>query len=187
MLAVAAFSIATPAFAGETPIVHVDAADTVVVQRADDGSHVCQAPCDRPLEPSVYRVSGDGIRPSNDFRVPSRGEPIKVRVDTKPNGGFVAGIVLSSLSGLFLAGGLSMLAAASSMTNSFSSWGTSLMFDGGAIALLGGSVGFGISGIYLVTANLHSRARVVEGDLRATAARDPAPRALSLPILKGSF
>ncbi|HEY2369867.1 MAG TPA: hypothetical protein VGH87_25885 [Polyangiaceae bacterium] len=180
--------LATPALAEETaPVVHVDAADTVVVERADDGSRVCQAPCDRPLEPSVYRASGEGIRSSNEFRVPARSEPIKVRVDAKPNGGFVAGIVLTSLSGVFLAGGLAMLGGASMMSNSFSSWGASLLFDGGAFALLGGSIGFGISGLYLLTANLHSRARVLEGDLHVTASRDPAPRALSLPIVKGSF
>jgi hypothetical protein len=178
--------IATPALA-EEPVVHVDAADTAVVERASDGSRVCQAPCDRALEPSVYRVAGDGMRASNEFRIPSRSEPIKIRVDAKPNGGFVSGIVLSALSGVFLAGGLAMLGGASLMTNSFSSWGASLLLDGGGLAMLGGSIGFGVAGIYLIAANMHSRARVLEGDLHVTASRDPAPRAMSLPLVKGTF
>jgi hypothetical protein len=181
------FVLAAPAFA-ETPVVHVDAAESVVVQRADDGESVCHAPCDRALEPSIYRIGGEGIRASNDFRVPSRSEPIKVHVDTKSNGGFVTGVVLTTLSGLFLAGGLTMFGATLGMNGSFSDIGLGLLLDGGAIMMVGGSIGFGIAGIYLLATNMHSRASVLEGDLRMTASHDTAaPRAFSVPIAKGTF
>jgi hypothetical protein len=179
------FALAAPARA-EEPVVHVDAADTVVVERADDGARVCQAPCDRPLEPSVYRLSGEGIRASNDFRVPERAAPIKVAVEAKPSGGFVTGVVLTTLSGVFLAGGLAMLAGSATI-HSWDGFGASLFLDGGGMASLAASLGLGIPGIYLLAANMRSHARVLEGDLAVTASRDPAPRMLALPIASGSF
>lgn len=178
--------VATPALA-EEPVVHVDAAENVVVQRASDGEDVCHAPCDRALEPDVYRASGDGVRASNDFRIPSRSEPLKVRVETKSNSGFVTGVVLTSLSGLFLVGGLTMFAASLGMNGSFQDLGAALLIDGGAIAVLGGSIGMGIAGIYMIATNMQSRARVLEGDLRMTSSRETAPRAMSIPVLKGTF
>src|SRR5262245_51256918 len=75
----------------------------------------------------------------------------------KSNGGFVAGIVMTSLSGVFLAGGIGMVAAAAGMQNSFDGFGASLLVDAGAFAMFGGSLGFGISGIYLLAANAPSR------------------------------
>jgi hypothetical protein len=184
-------SVASPALAEESspsPIVHVDAAENVLVQRASDGESVCHAPCDRALEPDVYRASGDGVRASNDFRVPSRSEPIKVRVETRSKAGFTTGIVLTTLSGLFLAGGLTMLGASLGMNGSFQQVGAALLMDGGAILMLGGSIGMGIAGIYMIATNMQSRASVLEGDLRMTATHDTTtPRALSIPIANGSF
>ncbi len=105
------------------------------LEQADDGARICQAPCDRPLEPSVYRVAGEGIRSSNEFRIPSRSdraEGHRRETERRLRRGHRPHVAERSFSRRWSP--MSMLAAASTMTSSFTDWGVALLMDGSAIA-----------------------------------------------------
>src|SRR5438445_11466863 len=104
------------------PIVHVDASSNVVLEKVEaDGSStpVCHAPCDRAVAADEYRLTGDGVRTSNTFRIPEREAPVKIDVKTRSSGGFVAGVVLTTLSAVFLGAGLGMIGGAYALGTSF--------------------------------------------------------------------
>ena len=158
------------------PVVHVDASSNMVLERVSDGAtDACRAPCDRVVPADEYRLTGDGVRSSNTFRIPLREQPVKVDVKARPRGGFVTGVVLTTLSGIFLGAGLAMLGGAFALDNSWSGLGASLFLGMGAVASFATSIGLGIPGIYMLATNAQSNARVVEG------------KAFSIPILSGTF
>jgi hypothetical protein len=74
----------------------------------DDWREVCTAPCDAQLPVEwTYRVSGNGIRPSNPFRLTGNpGDHVNVTVNASSTAWFVVGIVIVPIAGFFTLGGL---------------------------------------------------------------------------------
>lgn len=160
----------------DAPVVHVDASSNVILEKADGNTPVCRAPCDRPIPADEYRLTGDGVRASNTFHIPERERPVKIDVKPRSSSGFTTGLVLTTLSGIFLAGGIAMLGGMAAASNSgFSGLGAALLLGAGSIATFGTSIGLGIPGIYMLVANAQSHARLVEG------------KAFSIPLVSGRF
>ena len=67
---------------------------------------VCVAPCDRAVDGrGVYRVDGEGLMPSGSFRLPAGNVDLRARTGSK--GGWVGGLLLTSLgAGFTLAGAM---------------------------------------------------------------------------------
>ena len=172
------------------PIVHVDAASDILLQRVDRegrATPVCRAPCDAPLEPRAeYQLSGDGLRTSNRFVVPG-GDAATVTVKPRTSRGFVAGIVLLTVSGVLATGGFFLLGAMIASTSSGGlAGGLGAAFAGlGAIFCGTASIATAVPGILLLTNNIQSRAKVLEGDRLAT--QPVAPRATVIPLLNQTF
>jgi hypothetical protein len=160
------------------PVVHVDSSSAIVVERVDDDGHsapVCRAPCDQALDPRPrYQLAGEGMRSSNQFRLP---EATAATIDVGPRSSraFVAGIVLITVSGVLLTGGLALLGLTIAIDTG---WGAfAAAFTGsGAILCGSGAIATGIPGIAILANNIQSRARVTED-------RWPA----ALPVLTRSF
>jgi hypothetical protein len=160
------------------PVVHVDASSNVVLEKVEaDGSAtpVCHAPCDRAVAADEYRLTGDGVRTSNTFRIPEREAPVKIDVKARSSGGFTTGVVLTTLSAVFLGAGLGMLGGVYALGNSWSNLGAVWALGMGSVASLGASIGVGIPGITMLVTNAQSNARLVEG------------KAFSIPIVSGRF
>ncbi len=68
-------AFAAPARADGTLQVHLDASSKVVLERVDedgDAALACRAPCDVALDAdALYRIDGDGLRPSSPFHLRS--------------------------------------------------------------------------------------------------------------------
>ena len=174
----------------ETPVVHVDASSDVVLERVDGPrTLLCRAPCDQAVDPQgSYRLDGPDMRASNDFHVPDRATNVKIQVKPQSSSGFATGIVLTSLSGVFLAGGIAMLAG-SFLDASLGSFGTDLLLFGGSMASFAASISLGIPGVILLVNHAQSRARVMEADLKSAQVSAPTPRAaaVSVPLFTKTF
>ena len=182
--------LASASARAETPVVHVDASSDVVLERVDGPrTLLCRAPCDQAVDPNgSYRLDGPDMRASNDFRVPERATNVKVEVKPRSSSGFTVGVVLTSLSGAFLAGGVAMLAAAYT-GDSLASFGTNIMLFGGSFVSFGASIALGVPGIIMLVNNAQSRARVMEADLKSAQVAPPTPRAapFSVPLFTKTF
>jgi len=193
-LALLVLALSAPARAEDpTPVVHVDASSNVVLERVETDGHttpICRAPCDRALDAQTpYQLAGDGIRPSNQFRLPEDARPVKIAMKPVSSGGFTTGVILTTLSAVFLAGGVGMLVGAVAPGSGLGSLGLSLALGAGSFVSFGVSIATGIPGIMLLANNLQSRARVMEGDMRAASRLQPTPRApvFSIPLVSKSF
>lgn len=173
------------------PVVHVDASSATVLERVDHGraEPVCNAPCDRPVDPDAkYVVNGEGVRASNSFRIPEDSRVFRVDVKPASSGGFTAGVVLTTIGGVFMAGALAFLGGAAASTSS-ADLGLEVFSFIGAISCGTVSLATGIPGMVMLFSNIQSRARVFEGDRLAGSTPAPLPRgpAFAVPLLHGSF
>ena len=79
------------------------------LEPAELGAPRCLAPCDRPFpRDGIYRITGDGLIPSEAFRLPARPDTITLDVDAgmtaqKSAGAVIAisGLVVGSLGALY--------------------------------------------------------------------------------------
>lgn len=91
----------------ETVVVHIDAPRPVELEMANEGdprhltwTSVCQSPCDKALPiDRAYRIAGDGVRSSRpvSFRGEAAGSHVYLNANVATKGGFVGGIVLTSI------------------------------------------------------------------------------------------
>jgi hypothetical protein len=109
----------TPAGGDAAPVwVHIEGSEAAQLQRDSSGNHrewttVCSAPCDQAVSPQFdYRIAGDGIRNSRIFTLSAHGgEHETLAVDEGSRGGFVLGIVSTSVGGLVMVIGLVVVLA----------------------------------------------------------------------------
>ena len=193
--ALALITLAAPARAEDDDaprtVVHVDASSAVVLARvAQDGraTPVCTAPCDVAVEPAAYRLTGDDVQASNDFRVPATPRAVSIQVDASTKRAFTTGVVMTALGSVFGLAGATFLLVAAAQSSSFDSLGTSVGLGVGGVAALAVGLGVGIPGVVLLASNARSRARLYD-DERVAKVAPPAPRAtgLMLPIVSGRF
>ena len=175
---------------GPAPVVHVDAASDIVLERVDGDGHttpVCRAPCDTSLDAHrEYQLSGEGLRSSNRFVFPEA-PAATIKVEGRSSRGFIAGIVLLTISGVLATGGFFLLGAMVASDNSGGfAGGIGGAFAGiGAIFCGTASIATAVPGILLLTNNIQSRAKILEGDRLAT--QPVAPRPTMIPLLERSF
>ena len=160
-------------------VVHLDASSDIVLQRVETTGRttpVCRAPCDQALDTKPqYQLTGEGLRASNRFHLPDT-NATTVGVKPRSSGGFVAGIVLMTISGVLATGGFFLLGATVALDNEGGFSGFGAAFTGlGAIVCGAGSLATGIPGILMLTDHIQSRASV---DL-------PAPHVIN--ILSATF
>jgi hypothetical protein len=156
-----------------SPVVHVDAGSNVIVQHVELDGHatpICRAPCDRALEADrEYQLTGEGLRASNRFLLPAS-DAATLQVQTRSSGGFVAGVILLTVSGVFTTGGLFLFGAMVALSDT--AFGAVLPGIGAFFCGIG-SLATGIPGAVLLANNIQSRAKVLEGD-RLAAAHAPS-------------
>ncbi len=176
----------SPAARADDTVVHVDASSAIILERVNGDGHatpVCRAPCDEALDQrSTYQLTGEELRTSNQFQLP---KTASATIDVKPrtSSSFTTGIILVTISGVLLTGGLFLLGASfalgsGSLGNAFGA----VFADGGAILCGVGALATGVPGMLLLTNNIQSRARVFEDD--RVAARAPT---MPMPLLTRSF
>lgn len=142
-------------------VVHMDVDEGLTLERQEGRGWavVCSAPCDReiPLD-GIYRVNGSGVRPSAPMSFTAKaGEHIVITADTASTGGFVGGIVMTSLGvPIFIIGSLVLLVVAAidsansgTDTSAGKAWGWG-MFTVGAVST--------VVGIILIVKNSRSTA-----------------------------
>lgn len=177
----AAGSSATSAF------VHLEGDDDAVLEmrgpQGGDFVAMCHAPCDRalPLD-AMYRIGGDGIRKSGNFKLASTdGKPVVVDVNSGHTGGFVGGIVMTALGPVVAVAGL-FVYAVSSITfytsSSGGSGGSSAGKTTGGIMMLSG-LALTAVGIPLIVMN--SRTKVKQEVGTPGPARDAGMLNVRLP------
>lgn len=160
LVAASVLALSSPAFADDSaPVVHVEkeVGTRVFVERLDPRPDiVCEAPCDETLAAQgVYRLRSDSFRTTNVFRIPPD-RKVDIRIASRANGGFVASIVLMTLSGAFAtaAGFLFAWAVVDDKTDA-RTFGIGIGVPMAAVSL-----GLGIPGAAMLFSNFESRARV---------------------------
>lgn len=200
-----------------TAWVHVESDRPVRIEREPADGHgrewdaICTSPCDAevPLGLQV-RIAGDGIRNSKPFMLNARaGERVELVVNTGTRGGFVGGIVLTSVGPVVSLIGAVVLVAASQVDqlNAETSIGTVQQQSntGGAkavgVVLVIGGIAMTIGGILMLTGNAHTHVqeepmsgapRPQDAWLRAPTWRedrtgDALPRTFDAPLFHTTF
>jgi hypothetical protein len=121
----------------------------------------CVAPCRRWLErDALYRIAGDGIRPTQPFRLPAAGSDATVSVRAGSSRRYIAGLGAVTIGGLaVLASGAFLLAGGVGALEVMDDQQRSAVGDArrnGAILLAGGAALTGL-GIYFL---ISSRTRI---------------------------
>jgi hypothetical protein len=102
----AAQLFAAPAYAGDNVKVHLDSNfGAAGIEPVDLGAARCLAPCDQPFpREGMYRITGEGLIPSDAFYLPARSNEVTLDVDAgmqaqKTTGAVmgIGGIILSCL------------------------------------------------------------------------------------------
>ncbi len=201
-----------PAEAGGRVWVHIDGSEIARIEQdrraSDDADHawvsVCSAPCDRALPAGyAYRVAGDGLRPSGEFRLTGpEGARETMNVGEATSSGFTLGIVGTALGGVSVGVGLLVLLVGWAQRISGDDRdGAGTEGAGGAIALVG-AAGV-VAGVVLIVSNARtsvvqtgvagadpasaSRRRVFGDDLRLDARALPLPAVATVPIFGARF
>ncbi len=158
-----------------TAWVHVESDRPVRIERRSgersrDWDSVCTSPCDTelPLD-AEYRIAGEGVRNSAPFQLSARaGERVELAVNTASKGGFVGGIVLTSLGPVTsLIGAVVLVAVNQSeqIAAEQASFGgtpstTTTQNNAGAktvgVVLIIGGIAMTIGGILMLTGNAHT-------------------------------
>jgi len=213
------FTPAFPAPPEGNALVHIDSEDPVTLERRVPGTRfwtpVCTSPCDIGVPVwGSYRISGQGIRDSNDFNLAARnGDHVVLNVSSATKGGFAGGIALTSIGGFSILVGATILfsVATSDLANNAADQPSSPndgTWNTAGWIMVGAGAGAVLVGILLLTTNRHSNVaqsggltrQASEGTdaLRADARfRAPQwhddktaqglPKAVGAPILKFSF
>ena len=135
--------------ASDAVILHVASDNPGEIRVTGHGEHVCDAPCDMPLDPhALYRVEGghgDPYRrvvPSDPFRLPEGPNRVTAVVNVRHDHGTWFGILLTGAVNSVLAGGLFYgLGADAGVTGM-------QVLGGGAIAM---GVGLGVAALWVAT------------------------------------
>jgi hypothetical protein len=199
-------AVSPPPAAAQVPVVRVriDSERPVFLQRVlpkgtPGGRYtpVCASPCDRDLPANdTYRIGGDGIRSSAAFTLrDTRGAPVELAVDEGSTGGFVGGIILTSLGGMSaLVGSVLYLVGAGAHDLGHATTETRGLETGGAITAIAG-LAMLVPGIILLansstTVKQHARSQHAASS-KAPAWTKPAPpdapAAIALPVVGGAF
>lgn len=208
---------ATPPKVDASVVVHIDAARPVELEATEEGDNrhavwtsVCVSPCDKSLPTNrLYRIAGEGVRSSRavSFRGEPEGSHVYLNANVGTKGGFVGGIVLTSIGTAAAAVGATLvllsqndgryaLATTTRTTNKD-------LLAGGLITM-GAGVAMLIPGIILTVK--HASTRVVvsnaaprtsaKGELLDAFRRDPvwnapaiasSPAMVGTPLLSGTF
>lgn len=215
-----AAAIASPPRASG-PALHVESPRPVRLQRraGEDAPWMafCESPCDEPFDGSTqYRVSGEGIRPSQPFYVtPGADGSATVRVKPATLTGYRTGIGLVAGGGaLIVAGAIVALAGSPSSTRDAqtnptngetSNTHTGVMFVASALVVSGLAVGIagGATTLDNTQSSVAGSVRLVDERAPAQGARPPlrlearrheptpspaiATPFVALPLLQGTF
>jgi hypothetical protein len=144
-------------------VVHIESDTPVTLERRDPGGRwmpACSSPCDEELPlASTYRISGSGVRTTNDFRLNARaGDHIVLELAAASKGAFAGGIVLTSVGGFSLLLGsmvLMVVAAANSDPNESSDGNNGNGATVGWVMVAGGAAAV-LVGILVTVGNRHS-------------------------------
>jgi hypothetical protein len=93
--------------------VHVETPRPVILEgQTQDGTWtaVCDAPCDREVEPGSYRVRGKGVRTSETFTLEGTAKRVTVEVDPASSGAPGGAILLIVVGSIGLAPGAALTA-----------------------------------------------------------------------------
>jgi hypothetical protein len=196
---VAACVIVRTAHAEDTqaagPVVHLDAASSIVLERAD-GAVVCRAPCDRAVDPEPpYRVEGPDMRPSATFHIAENADHVTIVPHPKSASTFRTGIVLTAIGATLFTGGaatgIALAAMAANDHSVFSGFGEGLgALIVAPIGILGLSLA--IPGLLMMLGNTHSDAlqtttRVEAREPTWTPLPIKTPGYTSVPVFQTAF
>jgi hypothetical protein len=197
-------------------MVHIDSPSPVELQRKGDVSMqlstgpsarlwetVCASPCDQQIATKgLYRIVGDGARPSGEFGLPSAPGPVTLTVSPSSTGWFVGGIVLLSVGGITMLVGL-FIGLVASLASTVDTSGTSQDWATGGWTAFGlGAAGL-VVGIVAMVGSRHTGVDVSNGDAGghgmaspwtrvaswrgATPEQKLAPPVIGVPIFNTSF
>ena len=164
------FDMAADARRDTAVVVHIDAPEPVELQRRDANDAwqaVCSSPCDRPLaEHALYRVAGEGLRPSSDISLAGHGERITLDARPSSSGWFTGGIVLVSVggasvgTGAFVATVVASLQGVSGASDSHDSGDPASTTRAGIVLMVVGTVAVA-TGIVAIVSNRSTTVRVL--------------------------
>jgi hypothetical protein len=189
-------SATEPAPAGPNVRLHIDAEVGVrlerVLPRGTRGGRyktVCYSPCDQEVPAGdTYRISGSGVRGSSPFKIQATqpDELVVLSVDDASTSGFVGGIVLTSLGGIAMLVGGTLLLVGTTGGDVLSSAERRGFTTAGAVTGIGGLAMF-LPGVALLSSSSTRVQRAPPPPGQPTFWRPLAPAAFALPIVSGTF
>jgi hypothetical protein len=158
-----ALAVASACFAGSagpTVLVHVESLERVDLERrsGEEWKLVCTSPCDVRLPVDErYRIAGDDVRPSPVFSLAGHGGCVDVLARPKSSGLHAIGVVMTSLGGPMILGGLILELEGALMTenDTRSAPTSSFSYGGAALALFG--VATLSTGLAILISNRHTK------------------------------